>query len=229
MKKITALISLLLVIVIAGCGNSAARAEEASKQKKEVYEQLKNIMMSGTTEMTYYILAWDLVEKTPDLDTLDPQSVVNLYASSWNKFLKTLSVLDIEVTYDDVIEALTYYEGEDAKKLKDTDILGVMLVTEKQYAVEVAKYIYEKYNPLKISTDYKRDLEKVSSDLSDLSYLKDDEEYALLMDLYEKGTSMSDDISSAPSGTYEEHCKRLEEYRNLSLKCNEIFSEEDSK
>ena len=229
MKRFITIIFLLIFAVSAvGCGSSAGGSVKVQDQKKEIYEQLNDIAASGTTEMTYYLIAWEFSENTPDIKTLDPQSAVNVIGSRWNTFVKSLSVFGIEVTYDDVIEALTtLYEGVEVERLADKDLLGMLLASEKQYSVDVAKYIYEKYNPLGLSTDYKGDLEKVSSDLSNLSNLKNDEEYALLVDLYEKEVNMYSDIKSAPSGTFEENCKHLDEYREASLRCKEVFSEEN--
>ena len=198
--------------------------EVVADQKHIVFEQLNNIVASGTTEMAYYLIAWQFTFGTPDWSTMDPKAAYSNMTSRWNDFVQTMSVFGIEVTFKEAIEALTFYEGDTAKEL-DKNALGMLLATEPQYAVEVAKYIYEKNNPLGLSTDYDSDLKKAYSELSKLSFLENDDEYTLLNELYEKAVSMNADIST-PKGSFEDNNTRLEEYRDISLKCVEVFKKE---
>lgn len=226
---------ILVLTVLTGCGNA-----EAAAKKKEAYEKLQIISMQSTSELTYMMLAWDFTNKSPDFREYGTERAIEaneLIQSYYGNFKNDMSALGVTVKDEDVLDALkemmgdrdNLYEDEDRSKGIAKDLIGAFLATDEKASVSVAKYLFEKEDPLGYGFDYKGMMEEVSVLLSELGEIKEDEEYRKLKDMYETLETVIDDIDKVPDGSESKYMEDLETCREKSLSLAEVFGKKEEK
>ena len=203
----------------------------AAEKKKEVYEKIKSISIQGTSEMTYLLIAWDFTNNAPDYKGVSKTKALETVNSYLPNYEKELSIFDITVTDDDILDALiamvgdadVLYKNNDHSKGLAKDVVGTTIATNADLSVGVARHIYESKDPYEMGFDYEKTQGEVSSLLNSLDFLEGETEYEMLKDAYKALEAVIDDIEKVPQGDEKGYETRLQTCRDAVTSCAEVF------
>lgn len=204
------------------------------EKKKELYGILKPISIQETTEMTYLLLARDYTRNAPSYKGLAAKDALKVIDAYWDSYKNTMSVFNITVTDQDLVDAFStmtndpkviYTDGDPSKGI-NKDTLGMILANEENYSIGVAKSIYEAKDPYNIGFDYEENLgSKATEIIKALSFLEEDEGYDLLNNLHSKDERLFVDLASIVLGLEGDYDQNLTDCREATLACEKLFGE----
>jgi len=152
----------------------------------------------------------------------------------WDSYKNTMSVFNITVTDQDLVDAFStmtndpkviYTDGDPSKGI-NKDTLGMILANEENYSIGVAKSIYEAKDPYNIGFDYEENLgSKATEIIKALSFLEEDEGYDLLKNLHNKDERLFVDLASIVLGLEGDYDQNLTDCREATLVCEKLFGE----
>ena len=144
---------------------------------------------------------------------------------------KEMSILNITVTDDDILDALisivgdedVLYSNNDRSKGMAKDVVGTTIATSAELSVSVARHIYEAKDPFETGFEYERMMGDVSPLITSLNFLKNDTEYEMLKNAYGTLETVIDDIGKVPQGDKKEYETHLEACREAVVTCTDVF------
>ena len=109
-----------------GTANKLMNAREkldtiAAEKKKEVYEKIKSASIQATGEMTYLLIAWDYTNNAPDYKEVSRTKALETINSYLPNYEKELSIFNIKVTDDDILDGLIAMVGDAGVLYKNND------------------------------------------------------------------------------------------------------------
>lgn len=204
------------------------------EKKKELYGILKPISIQETTEMTYLLLARDFTRNAPSYKGLAAKDALKVIDAYWDSYKNTMSVFDISVTDQDLVDAFStmtdnpkdiYKDGDPSKGI-NKDTLGMVLANEENFSIGIAKSVYEAKDPYNLGFEYEESLGNKASDIiKALSFLEEDEGYDLLKKLHNKDEKIFVDIASIVLGLEGDYEQDLTDCREAAMACEKIFGE----
>ena len=202
-----------------------------AEKKKEVYEKIKTIAVQATGEMTYLLIAWDYTNNAPNYKGGGSAKALEIINSYLPNYEKEMSILNITVTDDDILDALkaivgdedVLYKNNDRSKGMAKDVIGTTIATSAGLSVSVARHIYETKDPFGIGFEYEKMMGEVSPLITSLDFLGSDTEYEMLKNAYGTLETVIDDVEKVPQGDEKDYETHLEACRNAVAACAEVF------
>lgn len=204
------------------------------EKKKELYGILKPVTIQETTEMTYLLLARDFSRNAPSYKGLAAKDALKVIDAYWDSYKNTMSVFDISVTDQDLVDAFStmtdnpkdiYKDGDPSKGI-NKDTLGMVLANEENFSIGIAKNVYEAKDPYNLGFEYEESLGNKAGDIiKELSFLEEDEGYDLLKKLHNKDERIFVDIASIVLGLEGDYEQDLTDCREAAMACEKIFGE----
>ena len=219
-----------------GTANKLMNAKEkldtiAAEKKKDEYEKIKSASIQVTGEMTYLLIAWDYTNNAPNYKEVSRTKALETINSYLPNYEKELSIFNIKVTDDDILNALiamvgdadVLYKNNDRSKGLAKDVVGTTIATNAELSVGIARHIYESKDPFEMGFDYEKMKGEALSLINSLSFLEGDTEYKMLKDAYGALETVIDNIEKVPQGDEKGYETHLQACRDAVTSCAEVF------